>query len=99
MRLIDAKKSEIYAKEAFKDWPVIMGDVIRMIRKQPTIDAVPVVRCRDCKKYHERLGWCNEHSHFKDAEGEFCHPWESAEWKMFDPDYFCADGERKDGDT
>lgn len=62
------------------------------------IDRVEVVRCRDCKHYHADLGWCDEHSHFKDAEGAFCHPWESTEWKMFDADYFCANGERKDGD-
>ena len=97
MRLIDADEL-LNREESFFDRAECL--VLRYaVEKSPTIDAVPVVRCRDCKKYHERLGWCNEHSHFKDAEGEFCHPWESAEWKMFDPDYFCADGERKDGDS
>lgn len=64
----------------------------------PTIDAVPVVRCKDCKHYHAELGWCDEHSHFIDEDSEFCYPHESTEWKMFYADYFCADGERKDGE-
>lgn len=51
------------------------------VDKQPTVDAVPVVRCRDCK-HHEVCkngvnGWCNEHEHPTDVT------------------YFCADGERR----
>ena len=59
---------------------------------------VPVVRCKECKHYHAETGWCDKHSHFVSSEGEFRQPWESIEWKMFEPDYFCADGERKDGE-
>ena len=58
-------------------------------------DVVPVVRCKDCEHWHEETGWCYHHSHFIGAEGEACHPWESSEWKMFDADYFCKDGERR----
>ena len=57
-----------------------------------------VVYCQDCKHYHAETGWCNEHSHFIDSDGAFCHPWESSDWKMFEPDDFCSYGERKDGD-
>lgn len=67
------------------------------IQNVPAEDVAPVVHCRDCKNYHEETGWCNEHSHFIDADRAFCHPWESADWKMFDPDDFCSYGERKDG--
>ena len=52
MRLIDAKALERQVKEALeKANPVIMGWLLRWIRKQPTIDAVPVVRCKDCKHF------------------------------------------------
>ena len=28
----------------------------------PTVDAVPVVRCRDCRSYNKpRTGWCEVH--------------------------------------
>lgn len=60
----------------------------------PTVDAVPVVRCRNCKHWNEETGWCDIHSHFQGSDGEFCHPWESNDWKVFPVYYFCADGER-----
>ena len=71
-------------------------DVVDYLKKQPVIDAVEVVRCKDCKHWHEETGWCYHHSHFIDTKGDACPPWESSDWKMFDAEYFCADGERKD---
>lgn len=50
-RLILAKELERQIKEAFKDNPYAMGQMLRWIRKQPTVDAVEVVRCNDCKHY------------------------------------------------
>ena len=64
----------------------------------PTTDAVPVVRCKDCKHWHDETGWCYHHSHFVDSKGGFCHPWESNDWKMLNEDDFCSYGERKDND-
>lgn len=58
-------------------------------------DVAPVVRCKDCKHWHEETGWCNQHSHFIGAKGEACHPWESADWKMLNADDFCSYGERR----
>ena len=46
------------------------------IASAPTIDAVPVVRCKDCKYFKTRL--CENEDNYDD--------------------WFCADGERKDGD-
>lgn len=65
------------------------------VDEAPTVDAVPVVRCKDCKHYHENEGWCDKHSTFIDDRGVFCHPWESNEWKTFAPDDFCSHGERR----
>ena len=48
-----------------------------MIRKRPTIDAVPVVRCKDCK-HRFKDSWC--------------------EYVDDDDNFYCARGERKDGD-
>ena len=49
MRPIDAKQLEKQVKEAFETQnPVLMGQMLRWIRKQKTIDAVPVVRCENC---------------------------------------------------
>lgn len=39
------------------DW----RDILQIIRRQPVVDAVPVVRCKDCR-FHERhepgMVWC-----------------------------------------
>ena len=58
--------------------------VLKVLRTSKTIDAVPVVRCRDCKHFLEKGGilepWCDWH-----------------EARLFCGDGFCADGERKGG--
>lgn len=89
MRLIDA--DAIPEKEM--NYPVWV-----CLKKQPTVDAEVVVRCKDCKHWHEETSWCTKHSHFVGFDGMACHPSQSLEWKMFDADDFCSYGERKDGE-
>ena len=46
-RLIDANRAELYdaiGRNAFRD----RQDIIDLINNQPTVDAVEVVRCKDC---------------------------------------------------
>ena len=81
MRLIDADAvKRILDGRRFKY-------IRNFLNKQPTIDAVPVVRCKDCEFYDPR-GYC-DHIHWEDAEG-----WS----KPVDPDDFCSHGERKGGE-
>ena len=56
----------------FWDEAVLASD----IKNAPTVDAVKVVRCKDCKYFKTRL--CENEDNYDD--------------------WFCADGERKDGD-
>ena len=60
----------------------------RAIKDAPTIDAVPVVRCKDCKH--------------RDPEDKRCdcggHEWVKGKILPVKDDWFCADGERKDGE-
>lgn len=60
-----------------------------------TSDAVPVVRCKDCAHYAPDIEYCELHSHFVTRNGDFCHPYESSEWKTFEPEDYCSQGERK----
>ena len=53
------------------------SDIGYMIRKRPTVEAVEIVRCRDCKHRHSD-SWC--------------------EYVDDDDNFYCARGERKDGD-
>ena len=72
-----------------------LDKALHKIRYAPAADVAPVVRCKECKHYHAKTGWCNVHSSFVDSHGAACHPWESSDWKMFEPDDFCSYGERE----
>ena len=53
----------------------------RLVLQAPTIDAVSVVRCKECRYWEMRnspRGWCVVHQGY------------------VSPQYFCADGERKE---
>ena len=67
-----------------------LGDYIQRIKDATTVDAVEVVRCKDCKHYDNRegIGWCNLNSDFY-TDGLL-------DWHLFPEDGFCSYGERKD---
>ena len=95
-RLIDADRlKERWTIASPEPYNTDAAEVLASIEEAPTVDAVEVVRCGKCKNYHAELGWCNLHSHFIGDDGEACHPSESANWKMFNDDDFCSDGERR----
>ena len=68
-----------------------------LVDDAPTVDAVEVVRCRECKSWHEETGFCEKHSYFVDGDGVCCSPADSPNWTMFDSDDFCSYGKRKEG--
>ena len=63
--------------------------IIDRINEQPTVDAVEVVRCKDCKHYDnsEGIQWCHLNSKFAQ--------W-GTDWHSFPEDGFCSYGERKE---
>ena len=58
--------------------------VLRKIDEAPAIDAVLVVRCKDCKYYN--TAWCNDGCGWCERDGDG--------YGSFD-DWFCAGGRRK----
>ena len=60
------------------------SDIGYMIRKSPTIDAVPVVRCKDCKHCDPENYQCD-------------HAMSTADPLRRKPDDFCSYGELKEG--
>lgn len=92
MRLIDVER--LYCSDC--EYRDNCENVTCDVKGMPTIDAVPVVRCRECKHYHADTGWCNQLSYFQNSDGEPCSPAESMEWKMFMEDDFCSYGQRKE---
>ena len=49
MRLIDADEAIINFGFEWDDISPTRDEFVAFLKKQPTIDAVPVVRCKDCK--------------------------------------------------
>ena len=89
MRLIDADALIVEIKTCLWDWESVNGIMAKTVLNQtitdvgnmPTIDAVPVVRCKDCK-------------HGDKENGQYyCH-YTGETWN--DGNFYCAGGERKD---
>ena len=78
---------ELVSEKPFKHGNSMRGGIrkaLRCIEQAPTVDAVPVVRCRECKH-------C-------DPENYHCdHPMSTAAPLRRKPDDFCSYGERKEG--
>ena len=107
MRLIDADDLLAKVQEnapGFMDSgsTITKAFIMAMINTKsvaPTIDAVPVVRCRDCKHRPKEPDWKTYESGFdlEFPEGSKC-PCRCCgdEWYSWYPedDWYCADGER-----
>lgn len=67
---------------------ISVRDVLRLISVIQTVDAVEVVRCKDCK--HATLTY--------QGECKYCDFWqeEGGDSLYLDGDFFCAAGERRD---
>lgn len=86
MSLIDADRlsEAIYdnVPAPYEDASWAKENCLAEIEAAQTVDAVPVVRCRECKHHHD----CD--THFCDALGMDCPD---------DSEFFCSYGERKEG--
>ena len=89
MRLgdLDALKAQLNKLPMMSNWGEAF--IPQLIDEQPTIDAVPVVRCRECEYYDEN-GDCISLDlrigiHSDTINYDFCP----------DPDFYCAYGRRK----
>ena len=89
MRLIDADNAievlEILCDKCQDIRP--FEDAIGVLQDAPTIDAVPVVRCKDCK-------WSVKH-YDTDRSAPYwsCKNWDGGLW--IDADGFCYEAERR----
>lgn len=91
MRLIDAD-----ALPKYTGYALSANEVAEAVENAPIIDAVPVVRCRECRwwdqKEDSQYGYCYACRH-----NFFSSNWEISIRRTYREDFFCADGERKDG--
>ncbi len=92
-RLIDAdalrkKISDVYENK----------NIYQMIDEVSTVDAVSVVRCKDCKWWDKldgtSYGYCQACKHWYMSDH-----WEISIYRTYEGDWFCADGERREDDA
>ena len=99
MRLIDADEAIINFGFEWDDIPPTREEFVRFLKKQPTVDAVEVVRCRECKYWGDEAGKlqhsdgvlfarCKVHNYLIDGRHTGWCPTEND---------FCSYGERKGG--
>lgn len=97
-RLIDANALINVLRHRVKgneDSPFVIGtnntlDIFAdFVQSIPTVDAVEMVRCRDCKHWDIRTGNDPSLKYFCNVDGMWCKPARSA-------DDYCSYGERKD---
>ena len=86
MKTIDVDEAIINFGFEWDDIPPTREEFVRFLKKQPTVDAVPVVRCRECN--HRGTDDCIFHIKGEPADEELL--------LKLDND-FCSYGERKEG--
>lgn len=97
MRLIDADNLDFtFDRRCFSqgDTQYVRGvdDAIGVVNNAPTIDAVPVVRCKNCKHFNLQTHECENESLSTDHEG-------GASYSLnFYDDDFCSYGEWGEAD-
>ena len=71
-------------------------DVIMMIKTAPTVDAVHVVRCRDCKHHRDKN---EQEQQYLVEDILICTSPDATDdcWNAVWPDHFCSYGKRKEG--
>lgn len=90
MDVIKQHEYRLATKQGSIDYGMFTLGIQQAVDEQPTVDAVPVVRCKDCKHYkpqkksahwEHRANYCNRIVTIK-----------------VQPDDFCSYGEREEGD-
>ena len=88
MRMIDADKFILALMDASLS-SVDEDTILDLVDSVPTVDAVPVVRCKDCKHRGGVQVTCNGISI------DYCKVWDGTVQDL--ESTFCSYGERKDG--
>ena len=90
-RLIDADAAKLTANDyvMFRCQLGGLVDVVEFLNDMPTVDAVPIVRCKDCKHYRPQ----KKSAHWEDR-ANYCNRIVTIKVQPYD---FCSYGERKEG--
>ena len=79
----EVAKNAPYDPEWFTRLAARQVEILYLIDEQPTVKAVEVVRCKDCK--HWTMGYCNHFAYY--------------DYEPITDEYdFCSRGERREGE-
>ena len=85
MDVIRQHEYRLATKQGAIDYGMFTLGIQQAVDEQPTVDAVPVIRCKDCiHSYDDLCGLCCT-----------CGPYVDC---VVQPEFYCADGKRKDSD-
>ena len=100
MRLIDADRlsEAIYdnVPAPYEDASWAKENCLAEIEAAQTVDAVPVVRCRECKHHRDKN---EQEQQYLVEDILICTSQDATDdcWNAVWPDHFCSYGERKEG--
>ena len=86
MDVIRQHEYRLATKQGAIDYGMFTLGIQQAVDEQPTVDAGPVVRCRDCKHWHKNTVFCGYMSYGEASE--------RVNWYAND---FCSYGEQKEG--
>ena len=72
MRLVDADALHTLLIKTKSIGELSAKKAIRYVEDAPTVDAVPVIRCKDCKYYEDDIGDCIGFGDTYVTEEEYC---------------------------
>ena len=90
MDVIRQHEYRLATKQGSIDYGMFTLGIQQAVDEQPTVDAVPVVRCKDCKHWNIRKGNDPTQLYFCNFNNLWSKPCRA-------PYDFCSYGERKDG--
>ena len=96
MEQLGKKKAGIADKRYTEGFNDALMRFRSMVHSAKAADVVEVVRCKDCKYWHESTWFCSKNSYFIDSNEISCSPLESPTWTMWGENDFCSNGEMKD---
>ena len=98
MKLIDANEAIINFGFEWDDIPPTREEFVRFLKKQPTVDAVPVVRCRECKHHRDKN---EQERQYLVEDILICTSPDATDdcWNAVWPDHFCSYGEKEGADN
>ena len=97
MDVIRQHEYRLATRQGSIDYGMFTLGIQQAVDEQPTVDAVPVVRCRECKHHRDKN---EQEQKYLVEDILICTSPDATDdcWNSVWPDHFCSYGERKGGD-